>query len=287
MHLTKNRLKRAAAIMVVAIAVFTLSSCSVKSKRNLIDYARNNYGECKLVEMKSGNTGKDAYRTVYLKDSDTGIEYSVTSRMESIDIDGSNFGYHEYTSSDFMDHYSKYVINNAQEGIEAIAKKYDAVIKYPKITFNNRCSNANAESAAKELSKAISDNDVKGLMKEILPVYAEEKVYVGIYNPQSDVWECSKEYDVIDFVISHYDEDAKYLDSIGAYLSQFLTYDEIQRLQPEKSPSTTGRAYYFKDKNGKVFVAVNMSEWGIPENKKGGGIRLFRDTSKGMEEIEF
>ena len=44
-----------------------------------------------------------------------------------------------------------------------------------------------------------------------------------------------------------------------------------------------GTAYYFKDKNGDIFVAIDMEEFGA----KTSGIRLFRDTASGMEEIDY
>ena len=44
-----------------------------------------------------------------------------------------------------------------------------------------------------------------------------------------------------------------------------------------------GTAYYFKGSDGKTFVAIDLKDFGADKSE----IRLYRDTSKGMEEIDF
>ena len=77
---------------------------------------------------------------------------------------------------------------------------------------------------------------------------------------------------------------AVFLDSLGAYINQFLSYEEIDELFPsERDGTPSGTAYYFKDKDGEIFIAIDLDEFGA----NASGIRLFRDYSRGMEEIEY
>ena len=114
-------------------------------------------------------------------------------------------------------------------------------------------------------------------------MFAEVTVYVGAYDAKTDKWSASSEYEVIDYVHAHYDADAVFCDSIGAYLEEFLSYDEISKLISDNNESQCGKAYYFRDKDGNLFIAIDLRDFGIDN----GGIRLFRDTSYGMEEIYY
>ena len=67
-------------IMLLALLMF-LCSCSISSKRNLVNYAEQHYGDCKFISEVHKGSGKDEYRTVILRDKETGIEYSVTSLL--------------------------------------------------------------------------------------------------------------------------------------------------------------------------------------------------------------
>ena len=87
-------------------------------------------------------------------------------------------------------------------------------------------------------------------------------------------------------MIEHYDKDAKFLSVIsGSPLNMFYTSEEIDKLFPELSDRDgmpSGKAYYFKDKDGDRFIAIDLKDFGVKEK----GIRLFRDKPSGMEEIK-
>lgn len=281
--LKEKAVKLSVLAVLPVMAVLLLASCSIAGRRSLINYAKKNFGECDLIREEHGGSGTDEYRTVYLKDKDTGIEYRVTTGLSSIDIDGSTFGYAEGKYSDFPELYSDYILEKADGEISMLESRYGMVCDFPKITFKNRVSGSDAKKAAEELSAVIGKYDIKSFSSKDYPVYAEITVYVGNYDASTGEWNSSKDYDVIDYVHSHYDSGAVFCDSIGAYLDQFLSYEEIQILLPDRDGSTTGRVYYFRDTDGDLFVAVDLSEWDVP----GGGIRLFRDTPYGMEEIVY
>ena len=112
------------------LCLTTFCACSVKSKRSLVSYAKQNYGKCKFIREEVSGSGNDKVRTVYLKDKDTGIEYKVTSGMDDINIDGSSFGHVESTSSNFMDLYWDYVRDEAADELDDI--RLNGLSKYEK-----------------------------------------------------------------------------------------------------------------------------------------------------------
>lgn len=271
-----------AALILLAASVVLFCSCSIASKKDLIKYAKKNYGACEFISEEHKGSGNDEYRTVYLRDKETGIEYKVTTNLSDISIDGSVFGYTEGKHSDFEQKYTSYVLEEADTEIKALEREYGLVCDYPNITFNNRVSAATAEKAVKKLSEIVSEYDTKGLCPYEHLVYAEGTVYVGVYDAKERKWSASSEYEVIDYVHAHYDPDAVFCDSIGAFLEQFLSYEEINKLVSDRDGSKAGKAYYFKDKDGNLFIAIDLKDFGISD----GGIRFFRDTAYGMEEIK-
>lgn len=269
-------------VMLLALLAF-LCSCSVSSKRDLIRFAKQHYGDCQFISEEHDGKGKDEYRTVYLKDKDTGIEYHVTTKLNDINIDGSVFGYVEGKYSDFDKLYLEYILDNAEDDIKAVENKYGMESEYANLYFYARVSQADAEKAAKEMSGIIDKYDTKGLCKPPYLVYAEGGVYVGVYDSKTGEWESSSEYEVIDYVHDNYDPNAVFCDAIGCTISEFLDWDEIDRLFPDHDGAPNGKAYYFRDSDGNLFVAIRMEDFG--GNAK--GIRLFRDKSYGMEEIDY
>ena len=75
-------------VLTACICALLFCSCSVKSKGSLISYAKSEFGDCKFVSQEVTGSGNDTVRTVYLIDEDTGIEYTVTSSMVDMNIDG-------------------------------------------------------------------------------------------------------------------------------------------------------------------------------------------------------
>ena len=280
-------LKRTAVIIMMFSIIALVCACSVKSKRDLIKYAEINYGKCTFVREEHKGSGNDMVRTVYLKDKETGIEYTVTSHMSSIDIDGSNFGYHEDTTSDFVKLYTEYLFENAENDIKDLEQQFSMRFEdqhsFLVLTFSDRASGRNAEACAKEFDKTLAKYDTKGLRPTEYLMYVEGNIYIGSYDAETKHFSGSNDYSIIDYVHENYDPDAVYLDSMGAYINQFLPYDEVDKLFPDSDGAPMGTAYYFKDKNGEIFVAIDLAEFGA----SAGGVRLYRDKASGMEEIKF
>lgn len=269
------------------IMAIMLCACSVSSKRSLIKYAKDHYGACKFIREEHTGTGHDEVRKVFLKDKETGIEYSVTSGLYDFNIDGSSFGYANNISSDFEKEYSEYLLSDSKKEIRSLEDKNDCTIEYGNeaiiITFNDRIESDTAYNVAKKCDKILAGYDVKDMRPVEYILYAEGKTYLGYYNAANNTGNASNTYTVIDYVHKNYDPDAVFLDSIGAYADQFLSHEEIDSLFPNRTNGMPmGEAYYFKDKDGKQFVAIDLKDFGA----KSSEIRLFRDTAYGMEEIK-
>lgn len=284
MKTTSKLLRGIAAIVMSSLVVTMMCGCSISGKRKLIEYAENRYGECEFLREKHGGSGDDEYRTVYLRDKDTGIEYSVTSDMRELIIDASSLGKVPSTSSDFEELYYDWLLEEAEDDLDPLADKngfeYRMYTDTFVLTFSDRIDSDDAFGLAKDCDKILKEYDVKDMRPFEFVIYAEETVFVGSYNTNTKNEYVTDDYLVIDYVRENYDPDAVFLDSLGAYLSEFLSYEEIDELFPDGKGMTSGTAYYFRDSDGDTFIAIYMEAFGAK-----GGVRLFRETTKGMEEI--
>ena len=172
-----NKLIRTISLcLITGLALTTLSACSVKSKRQLMDYARSTYGDADLVGSHS-NLGKEIV-TVTMKDKDTGIEYTVTSQMMDVTVDGSSFGKQEQTSSDFEEKYYDYLLEKAGDDLGDLADKYNFSYELDygtiTITFADRESSKNAEEAARKFAEELKKIDIKQKMPSEYVLYVDK-----------------------------------------------------------------------------------------------------------------
>jgi len=273
-------------LMILAVSGL-LCSCKIRSGKDLIKYANAHYGKAEFIREEHGGEDEREYCKVYLRDMETGIEYEVTSGMSDINIDGSSFGYLEHTFSNFETYYHEYLLEEASEDLARLEAEnsidieieYDTVV----IDFADREHAHNAEEVAKETDSIIAGHDVKDLRITDYLLYVDDKVYVGSYDAVTQEYTASNDYRVIDHVCSSYDSEAVFEFSSGAYIDQFLSPDEIDKMFPGHTASPSGKAYYFINSDGEEFIAVDLSEFGV----KNGEIRLYRDTLYGMEEIDY
>ena len=286
MNSRSSRLLRViAAGVILSMTAAMLSGCNISNRNKLIKYARNRYGDCTFIREEHGGSGDDEYRTVYLKDKDTGIEYSVTSSKSELYIDDTDFGSVPGTSSDFPELYYDWLLDEAKKDLKDLSKEYDfdyeIHLETVVIRFDDHIDIDDAFDVAEECDEILEDHDIKDMRPHDYSLFAGEKISIGYYNSETGLQQETSAYKVMDYVYKNYDSGAVYLDSLGAYLSQFLSYEEIDELFPDGKGMTSGTAYYFRGSDGEQFVAINMEDFGAS-----GGIRLFRDTASGMEEIE-
>ena len=276
------------ALLILAV-VLTVSGCyqRVKDRNELIKYANDTYGAGTFEGSKKKLKGNESYTTIIMKDKDTEIRYTVTSSLVNVSVDGSTFVYQEQTVSDFEEKYYEYLLVLVESDLENLASDYGFTYELNygvfKINFSDRDSAEKAEEAVSEFDKVLTRYDIKDLRPKEYLIYVDETIYVGAYDASTDMYSEAADFDIIDYVHENYDPEAVYLDSMYSFIDQFLSYEEIQKLFPDHDSSPSGNAYYFKDKNGETFVAIDLKEFGANEE----GIRLFRDTASGMEEIDY
>lgn len=282
-----NIFKKITVGMLLAALTLSLCACKIKGKSALIKYGRETYGDCEYIRQENKGSGNDASRTVYLRDKETGIEYEVTSKMYNVNIDGSSFGYSESTTSNFDGLYVEYLVKHAVDEIDALKDKYHFTFDFMygifNINFIDRSSSNNAKVVVTEFDQLLAKYDSRNLRPVSYLVYVNSTVYIGAYDASTHTYTGSYEFDIIDYVHDHYDAEAEFLDSIGAYIDQFLSYEDVDRLFPDRDGMPDGTAYYFKDKDGDIFVAIDLDEFGANQ----AGILLFRDKSSGMERIDY
>ena len=281
--------KKILSSLLILAVVLTVSGCyrRVKDRNELIKYANDTYGAGTFEGSKKKLKGNESYTTIIMKDKDTEIRYTVTSSLVNVSVDGSTFVYQEQTVSDFEEKYYEYLLDLAESDLENLASDYGFTYELNygvfKINFSDRDSAEKAEEAVSEFDKVLTRYDIKDLRPKEYLIYVDETIYVGAYDASTDIYSESADFDIIDYVHENYDPEAVYLDSMYSFIDQFLSYEEIQKLFPDHDSSPSGNAYYFKDKNGETFVAIDLKEFGANEE----GIRLFRDTASGMEEIVY
>ncbi|MBR2087667.1 MAG: hypothetical protein IJ906_11105, partial [Oscillospiraceae bacterium] len=89
----------------VLLLAFTMTGCHVRSAKSLIRSAKQAHGKCEVISKSE----TDEHTVVILKDELQGFTYQVSSGMNSIYIDGSNFGSLESSSDTFGTALSMYV----------------------------------------------------------------------------------------------------------------------------------------------------------------------------------
>ena len=201
-------------------------------------------------------------------------------------MDGSIFGYVEDTTSDFEQFYYEYLLDKAEDDLEDLEYTYNMHYSFDhyvfKLNFEDRESGEYAWDCAAEFDEILAQYDVK-LLRPREYLFYVGNVCIGSYDSEYDDSVATRNFDIIDYVHENYDSKAKYNGCMSCYLDQFLSYDEIDRLLPDHDGTPSGTAYYFLDKDGERFVAIFLDDFGI----KGGGVRLYRDKSSGMEEFDF
>ncbi len=265
------------------LLLFCLSACGhTAGKSKLMSYAEETYGKCKLISEEHSGSGSDEIRTIYLHDLDTGLEYSVTSQMIAINIDGSVFGYSEQKSSDFDEKYKKYVFDLAEQELSELNTGYPAQVTLSdslstnKVIFDSRTSDDDSKIVCRKIAGIIASHDTKNYLLIDFLVYSENKeICIGYYDYLSDTFESYEPYTVIDYVYENIDKDAEYLFSLGGTLDAYLSYEDLQEVDPDNTKSSTnGIFYFFLSSTGVEFVAFNMEDYGMP------GIRCVTTDSR-------
>jgi hypothetical protein len=102
--------------------LFCLCGCKVRKASSLKNEARLTYGPAKLVSTYKGQDET----TVVLRDKLQGFEYTMTSSLHNLSIDGSSFGNYEHTYSDFELKLQDYVVSEVRDDLNKLCTQYHA-----------------------------------------------------------------------------------------------------------------------------------------------------------------
>ena len=309
----KTDLNRSKKLMLsgLAFACILVTSCSpfISSKDQIISYAEKKYGECEFIREETNGPGERKYRTVYLRDKATGIEYEVTSHMSSLNIDGSQGISSEVKDSDHTYKYVRYVIDRSRDELEKIMKKNNLVIdgvfddEYPLLNQYwqflslDPVDGPAAEKLARQICKVIEKNDCKGLLTLTVCIFVEnpksswkydpsefasgERVFlddkcimIGYCQTANGSWEDTFTSDAIDYVQKNYDQDLDFFHYEVYSLSSIMTDAQIKEYYPDKSPDDKVRMYQFTEKQFSYVYALAPYE----KNKAPEDFKLFKDS---------
>lgn len=116
----KKALKTA---VLMFFALLLLTGCGhVKSPKQLVKKAQREHGDCDIVSIDQ----QQSSTSVVLRDRLQGFEYTISSGMHDINLDGTSFGSVENTNDDFMQSLEKYVLGSAQNSLKEICDDYNA-----------------------------------------------------------------------------------------------------------------------------------------------------------------
>lgn len=126
-------MKKKTRIFVIAIFLIVIfSGCSVASEKEIIKYSKEKYGEATLIRTEELS---DTEVKCHFKDKEYGFEYYVTSYMNDIIIDGSNFGAAESKGSNFDIQYYKYINDAIDYELSLLEKKHNIIISVSDGTY--------------------------------------------------------------------------------------------------------------------------------------------------------
>ncbi len=108
-------MKRSLLFLLILPAVFLFTGCRPASANKLYRRAKAEHGACSLVSKTEDEKGA----RIVVHDKLQDFDYTVSSGMQDIMIDGSSFGSVPQTSDDFVRSLKKTVISNAGDAIGA------------------------------------------------------------------------------------------------------------------------------------------------------------------------
>lgn len=113
-------------IIIIAAAACLLTSCETKSKETLFNECKSYFGEAVLSEVVLDSDKEIKLRLI---DNEKGFEYTASSVMDNVYVDGSYFGSVENTSDNFVEQYMHdNFIAEQNNNISSIETQYNVKI---------------------------------------------------------------------------------------------------------------------------------------------------------------
>ncbi len=168
--------KKIVYVLFILSVTLMLTGCGhVKSVKQLVKMAKRAHGACEVVSKEES----EECTRVILRDKLQGFEYTMTSSMYDIVIDGSSFGSLPDTYDSFKISLQQYVVNSTKPELDRICEQYGATYEYMnaddvilKFTLDHKKSDSNAALIVEEASAALQEYNEKHRM-DGMEVYVE------------------------------------------------------------------------------------------------------------------
>ncbi len=206
-------------ILIISVLLsLVLGGCSVASEKEIVSFAKDKYGEATLIRTDSS----DKEVKCYFKDKEYGFEYYVTSYINDIIIDGSNFGASENKGSNFDIQYYNYLNEAVKDDLALLEKKYnikitvsDGTYKYYFAKINYiYADTTNVALVSKEVSDLYTNLDTRHYWKNLdVEAYDANETYLGAYHYEYSKWMNPEEENDLFYIehIENLNSDAIYV----------------------------------------------------------------------------
>ena len=268
--------KRTACCVLLLILLMSLTACGKpQSAKSLYRTAKATHGKCTIVS-KTETADKTE---VVLHDKLQDFDYTVTSGMNDIVIDGSSFGSLPSSTDGFTVALMKKVISNVQSNLDAACS--DPSLRYGTPEFYSKdlilivyCKDqSKGKTAAVECARALQTQNLKNRMDGFLIYLVEDtggkwtdgEHYGSVKLPDTSFR--TPEDEKIDYYteIAHMQTDpkAKYLRKRTGTFSETgldlnLVVNNLGSDYPTK-PSSPVTFYYFEDSKGREYYICDFN----------------------------
>lgn len=253
-------------------ALITLCACSPASRKEAEKYATKKYGANEYtgtVELSGNNALQH-----HFKDQEYGFEYYITSSVNNVVIDGSNFGKTESKTDNFGEAYYTYILNQVQGELDALASQYGVTIlsglsTSAQLNYNYHLAeiyySGDDTTTVSELSAKVNElfaqYDTRSYWEDKeVAVYDKFGEWLGSYSYKHDKWMTPSDMNDTHFIeiIAMWNSEATYLRKEEKRLMDTgLSTEEIQT--PAGSQPLTDNSlvtyYYFEADGQEYFLA--------------------------------
>lgn len=158
--------------------ILSLTACGkVRDPNSLYQEAKKTYGDCTVVS----ESRTDKQSVVVLHDELQDFDYEMSSTMEKIMIDGSNFGSTPYSDNTFKISLIKKVMENQKAEIDKICEENDTFYKADDQLILFSPDAASAKTAAIACAKAIQEENLNSRLDGFI-IYAGGNKYEDYWN---------------------------------------------------------------------------------------------------------
>ena len=256
-------------IWLLLLTVLLIGGCStrVRTEEELLLYAQQRYGECTLAAIDHSGERELICR---MRDSQYGFEYTVTSKVTDVGMDGTKFWESESTYDSFQSSLTRYILEQ-DDRLETIAGKYHAAVEtgaddHSPVILRFQEGYADlAEQAAVQIASVLREYERNRVYEsDCVEAYDSRKEFLGQCEIHGGGWQSKEEVD-----LAFYQEKARNLHRGAGYLrTEHLTFGETgvplsevnnpmwdtEHITGSSSPVT----YYYFEADGREFVIADF-----------------------------